>query len=139
MLNWFKTVLNFFRKGKYEVVYSASGKWEVKWDGKSTTNEYSYFEILHNKISNHYILIEKGYNPKAHSMYYELFKLMRQLNEGDAYIKGGVIYSKKTKPLNSDKEVKDMNETECRVHLAKAIKEENYELAAELRKRLEEL
>jgi hypothetical protein len=137
MLNWFRNVLNFFRKGKYEVVYSTSAKWKVKWDGTMSTNEYSYYEILHNKIKNHYILKEKGYMPKAHTMYGQLFKLTRKLNEGDAYVKGGEIYSYTEKTVSLDKEIKDMNETECRVYLAKAIKEENYELAEQIRKQLE--
>lgn len=142
-MNWFKRILNFFSKGTYEIVYSTYGTWEVTYgDTGGMANKYCNYNILYNDITKHYKLETSGYQPTNHDMYSNIFKAMRRLNEGSAYIKGGDIYTKdttKTNEQSNSKSVDSMNETECNVYLAKALEEENYELAERIKKRLEKL
>lgn len=138
-MNWFKKL---FFKGKYEVVYSTYGTWEVKYgtDG-SYENEYCSYNILYNDVTKHYKLETSGYKPLYHNLYNTVFKIMRELNEGSSYVKGGNIYSKSDVLTDTElpKSVDAMNETECNIYLTKALEDENYELAEKIRKRLEKL
>jgi hypothetical protein len=142
-MNWFKKLFNIFNKGKYEIVYSISGTWEISYGkGYGVRNQYSNYHILYNDVTNHYKLESTGYNPTNHHLYPEIFKFMRRLNEGTAYVKGGEIFLENqiVQNTNSDaKSVDTMNETECQIYLAKALEEENYELAEQIKKRLEKL
>ncbi len=142
-MNWLKKLFNIFNKGKYEIVYSTYGTWQITFGkGFGYSNEYCNYEILFNDVTKHYKLECKGHMPKNHDMYPNLFKAMRKLNEGTAYIKGGEIYTKNsdnTKQVGESKPIDTMNETECKIYLAKALEEENYELAEEIKKRLEKL
>lgn len=81
----------------------------------------------------------RGFKPESHSLYPELFKYMRMLNEGLAYHKGGELYpyNETDSGKTNGKNISSMNETECQVYLNKAIEDENYELADKIRKQLE--
>lgn len=128
-------------KGEFEVVYSKSGTWDVKYSGEKTYNEYCHFDILYNEYTGKYILKSRGYKSESHTLYGEIFKYMRMLNEGLAYIKAGEIYTYSSKDDNktNGKNIDTMNETECNAYLNKAIEEENYELAEKIKRRLKEL
>ena len=65
--------------------------------------------------------------------------LLRLLNEGLAYHKGGELFAYNEKDADNlnGKDISSMNETECQAYLDKAIEEEDYELAEKLRKQLE--
>lgn len=138
-MKWLKKLLNIKSKGKFILVYSKSGVWNIGNNrGNKTYNEYCHFDIFHNDLTNEYKLQCRGYNPESHTLYDALFKSMRRLNEGTSIIKGGEIYDIISPKTNSNcKDIDTMNETECRVLLDRALKEEDYELAAKLRKRLE--
>lgn len=134
-----KWLINLFKgKGKYEVVYSKSGTWEVTI-GKNLVNEYCHYDILYNKNTNHYKLQHRGYKPEAHTLYEFMFKSMRKLNEGTMVVSGGELYDTTPKPKVNEKSVEMLNETECEAYLKKALEEEDYMLAEQIRKRLEEL
>jgi hypothetical protein len=135
-----KWLSNLFKgKGKYEVVYSKSGTWDISLDNAGNYNEYCHYDILHNKITNHYKLQHRGYKPEAHILYDFMFKSMRKLNEGIMVVSGGVLYDTNPKPKVNEKSVETMNETECEAYLKQALDEEDYILAEQIRKRLEEL
>lgn len=125
-------------KGEFEVVYSVRGTWNVK-SGDGTYNEFSHYKILYNEYTEKYILKCEGYDPESHGLYTEVFKYMRMLNEGLAYVKGGSVYTYEFEDENkiNGKNITDLNETECNAHLKKAIEDENYELAEKIKKRLE--
>lgn len=142
-----KTLLKFLGlyKGTFEVVYSISSVWNVRFIGdeqyNEQYNEYCHFDILYNEYTGKYVLKTKGYMPKNHDMYQKLFKYMRMLNDGMAYVKGGEIYVYKSEysdKLNG-KSIDEMNETECQAHLNIAIENENYELAEKIKQRLKDL
>ena len=134
-----KWLINLFKgKGKYEVVYSKAGTWEVTI-GKDLVNEYSHYDILYNKTTNHYKLQHRGYKPEAHSLYDFMFKTMRKLNEGTMTVSGGELFDTVPTPKVNEKPVEMLNETECEAYLKKALEEEDYMLAEQIRKRLEEL
>lgn len=139
-MNWFTKLFN---KGKYEIVFSTYGNWKVNYGEEyGSVNKYCNYNILYNDLTKHYKLECEGYQPLYHNLYPKIFKYMRKLNEGTAYIKGGEIYlndSKETKQQDNSKSVDTMNETECNIYLAKALKEENYELAEQIKKRLKNL
>ena len=128
-------------KGEFEVVFSKSGVWNVSYSGDKTYNEYCHSDILYNEYTGKYILKSRGYNSESHTLYGEIFKYMRMLNEGLAYIKGGEIYTYSSKDDNktNGKNIDTMNETECNAYLNKAIEEEDYELAEKIKRRLKEL
>jgi hypothetical protein len=137
-MNWFKKLLGFKDKGTFEVVYSKCGTWNIKL-GQGTYNEYCHFDILYNDVTKKYKLVHRGHNSESHPLHEVLFKYMRMLNEGLAYIKGGDIYT--NDPPNggktNGKDVSSMNETECQAYLRQALEEEDYELAEKIRKQLE--
>jgi hypothetical protein len=136
---WLNKILGIKPKGGFEVVYSKSGTWNINYNGgKSTYNEYCHFDILYNGSTKKYKLEHRGYRPESHSMYGDLFKYMRMLNEGLMYHKGGELYTynKTDEDKVNDKKIDSLNETECQVYLNKAIEEEDYELAEKIRKQL---
>jgi hypothetical protein len=135
-MEWLRKLLDIKPKGKFIVVFSKSATWDVDYGEGLIVNKYCHFDILHNDVTNEYKLECRGYNPESHSLYETLFKYMRRLNEGTSIIKGGEIYNV-TSPQTNTKDVDTMNETECQVLLDKAVKDEDYELAEKLRKRLE--
>jgi hypothetical protein len=135
-MNWLNKLLGIKPKGEFEVVFSKSGTWDIKIGKDRSYNEYCHFDILYNDVTKKYKLVHRGHNPEGHSLYSELFKWMRKLNEGTYYVKGGEIYETNPSKTNG-KDVSSMNETECQAYLNKAIQEEDYELADKLRKRLE--
>ena len=128
-------------KGEFEIVYSISGTWNVKYNGDKTYNEYCHFDIYHNEYTGKYVLKCRGYKAESHTIYRDVFKYMRMLNEGLAYIKSGEIYTYKSEDDNmtNGKNIDKMNETECNAYLNKAIEEENYELAEKIKRRLKDL
>lgn len=139
-MNWLDKLLGNKPKGEFEVVYSKSGTWDIKYNGgKSSYNEYCHFDILYNDVTKKYKLEYRGYKPESHSLYNDLFKYMRLLNEGLAYHKGGELYTynEKDSGKTNGKDISSMNETECQAYLTRAIEEEDYELAEKLRKQLE--
>ena len=139
-MNWLDKLLGNKPKGEFEVVYSKSGTWDVKYNGgKSSYNEYCHFDILYNDVTKKYKLVYRGYKPESHSLYNDLFKYMRLLNEGLAYHKGGELYTYNEKDggKTNGKDISSMNETECQAYLTRAIEEEDYELAEKIRKQLE--
>ena len=81
----------------------------------------------------------RGYKPESHSLYGELFKKMRLLNEGFAYHKGGELYTYNDTDAGktNGKDISSMNETECQAYLNRALEDEDYELAEKIRKQLE--
>lgn len=134
-----KWLINLFKsKGNYEVVYSKAGTWEVTI-GKNLVNEYCHYDILYNKTTNHYKLQHRGYKPESHTLYEFMFKTMRKLNEGTMIVSGGELYNTTPTPKVNEKPVEMLNETECEAYLKKALEEEDYMLAEQIRKRLEEL
>lgn len=134
-----KWLINLFKgKGKYEVVYSKGGTWEVTI-GKDVVNEYCHYNILYNKTTNHYKLQHRGYKPEAHRLYDIMFKTVRKLNEGTLVVRGGELYDTVPTLKVNEKPVEMLNETECEAYLKKALEEEDYMLAEQIRKRLEEL
>ena len=139
-MEWLNKLLGIKPKGEFEVVYSKSGTWNVKYNGgKSSYNEYCHYDILYNDVTKKYKLECRGYQPESHTMYVELFKYLRLLNEGFAYHKGGELYTYKESDSGktNGKEISSMNETECQAYLNKAIEDEDYELAEKIRKQLE--
>jgi hypothetical protein len=135
-MNWLNKLLGIKPKGEFEVVYSKSGTWDISTSNGKIYNEYCHFDILYNDVTKKYKLVHRGHNPESHSLYAELFRWMRRLNEGTLYVKGGEIFEVNPTKTNG-KEVTSMNETECQAYLNKAIQEENYELADKIRKQLE--
>lgn len=137
-MNWFKRL---FIKDKITPVFFKTSRWEIiDSDGKVIKDEFSYFEIFHNQTTGEYILKESGYKPRANSEYIQCYKIMRMLNEGKLYVESGeLFYTDKNNGVVDNKEINNLNETECQIYLAKALKEENYELAEKLRRRLEDL
>lgn len=139
-MNWFKKLLGFKDKGTFEVVYSKSGTWNITRENNVLIrNEYCHFDILFNDVTKKYKLEQRGWKPESHTMYPELFKYMRMLNEGLAYHKGGELYTYKESDsdITNGKDISSMNETECQVYLNQALEEEDYELAEKIRKQLE--
>ena len=139
-MNWFKKLLGFKDKGTFEVVYSKSGTWNIKYNDKgSTYNEYCHFDILYNDVTKKYKLEHRGHKPESHPLHEALFKYMRMLNEDLAYIKGGDIYTNDSPDggKTNGKDISSMNETECQAYLKQALEEEDYELAEKIRKQLE--
>jgi hypothetical protein len=138
-MNWLNKLLGVKPKGEFEVVYSKSGTWEINTNNNKMYNEYCHFDILYNDVTKKYKLEYRGYKPESHSLYPDLFKYMRLLNEGLAYHKGGELYSydETDSGKTNGKDISSMNETECQAYLNMAIQEENYELADKLRKQLE--
>lgn len=126
-------------KGEFLVVYSSSATWSVNGNG-SPYNEYCNYDILYNSVTNEYKLVMDGYRPRDHTAFDKVNKTLIGLREGVYYARTGVIYitNSKSKKENS-LDVSKMNETECKVQLDIALKEENYELAEKIRKRLEDL
>lgn len=125
-------------KGKFEDVYTITGTWNIKYGDKLYSNEYSHYTILYNDYTGKYSLKVTGYEPKSHHLYPIIFEYMRRLNDGLSYVKGGKIYdfiNKSNKILNG-KSIDTLNETECMSYLTKAVEDEDYELAANLRERL---
>jgi hypothetical protein len=139
-MKWLNKLLGIKPKGEFEVVYSKSGTWNISYgSGDKTYNEYCHFDILYNDATKKYKLNHRGYKPDSHTLYPELFKYMRMLNEGLAYHKGGELftYSETDNGKTNGKDISSMNETECQAYLNMAIQEENYELADKIRKQLE--
>jgi hypothetical protein len=139
-MDWFKKILGIKPKGKFEVVYSKSGTWKILSNGNEHPyNEYCHFDILCNDVTEKYKLDYRGYKPESHTLYPELFKYMRMLNEGLAFCRGGELftYNETDRGRTNGKEVSSMNETECHVYLNRAIEDEDYELAEKLRKQIE--
>lgn len=137
-MNWLDKLLGNKPKGEFEAVYSKSGTWDINTGNGKTYNEYCHFDILYNDVTKKYKLEHRGYKPESHSLYAELFKRMRLLNEGLAYHKGGELYmyNEKDADIFNGKDISSMNETECQAYLNKAIEEEDYELAEKIRKQL---
>jgi hypothetical protein len=139
-MSWIKELFFGRPKGEFEIIYSKSGTWNISYgrEGK-TYNEYCHFDILYNDAIKKYKLEHRGHKPESHSLYPELFKYMRMLNEGLAYHKGGELYKYNETDGNktNGKDITSMNETECQSYLNKAIEDENYELADKIRKQLE--
>lgn len=138
-MNWFKKLLGFKDKETFEVVYSKSGTWEINTNNNKMYNEYCHFDILYNDVTKKYKMEHRGYKPESHSLYSELFKYLRLLNEGLAYHKGGELftYNETDGGKTNGKDISSMNETECQSYLNMAIQDENYELADKIRKQLE--
>lgn len=138
-MSWLSELFLGKPKGEFEVVYSKSGTWEINTNNNKTYNEYCHFDIHYNDVTKKYKLTHRGYKPESHSLYDDLFKYMRLLNEGLAYHKGGELYTYNDTDGNkvNGKSINDMNETECQAYLSKAIEDEDYELADKIRKRLE--
>ena len=139
-MNWLNKLLGIKPKGEFEIVFTKSGTWNIKLgEGYGAYNEYCHFDILYNDVTKKYKLEYRGYKPESHTLYGELFKRLRLLNEGLAYHKGGELfaYSEKDADRFNGKDISSMNETECQAYLDKAIEEEDYELAEKLRKQLE--
>lgn len=135
-MNWLNKLLGIKPKGEFEVVYSKSGTWDISLSSGKIYNEYCHFDILYNDVTKKYKLTHRGYKPESHSLYAELFRWMRRLNEGTLYVKGGEIFEVNPTKTNG-KDVTSMNETECQAYLNRAIEEEDYELADKIRKQLE--
>lgn len=138
-MNWFKKLLGFKDKETFEVVYSKSGTWEINTNNNKMYNEYCHFDILYNDVTRKYELKHRGYKSESHSLYPEIFKYLRLLNEGLAYHKGGELFTYNETDGNkvNGKSINNMNETECQSYLNKAIEDEDYELADKIRKQLE--
>jgi hypothetical protein len=138
-MEWLNKLLGIKPKGEFEVVFSKAGTWNIKLGKDRSYNEYCHFDILYNDVTKKYKLEYRGYKPESHTLYGELFKHLRLLNEGLAYHKGGELYAynEKDSGKTNGKDVSSMNETECQSYLNKAIEEEDYELAEKLRKQLE--
>jgi hypothetical protein len=138
-MNWLNKLLGVKPKGEFEVVFSKSGTWDINTSNGKTYNEYCHFDILYNDVTKKYKLEYRGYKPESHSLYDDLFKHMRLLNEGFAYHKGGELYTydETDGGKTNGKDISSMNETECQAYLNMAIQEENYELADKIRKQLE--
>lgn len=139
-MEWLNKLLGIKPKGEFEVVYSKSGTWNIQYNNKGATyNEYCHYDILYNGVTKKYKLECRGYKPESHTLYNELFKWMRMLNEGLGYHKGGEIflYKQSDSGKTNGKDISSMNETECQAYLNKAIEEEDYELAEKIRKQLE--
>jgi hypothetical protein len=138
-MEWLNKLLGIKPKGEFEVVYSKSGTWDINTSNGKTYNEYCHFDILYNDVTKKYKLEYRGYKPESHTLYGELFKRLRLLNEGLAYHKGGELFPYNEKDVDNvnGKDISSMNETECQAYLDKAIEEEDYELAEKLRKQLE--
>lgn len=138
-MSWLSELFLGKPKGEFEVVYSKSGTWEINTGNGKMYNEYCHFDILYNDVTKKYKLSYRGHKPESHSLYDDLFKYMRLLNEGLAYHKGGELYTYNHTDGNkvNGKSIDDMNETECQAYLSKAIEDEDYELADKIRKRLE--
>ena len=139
-MNWFNKLLGFKDKGTFEVVYSKSGTWNISYGSEGKTyNEYCHFDILYNDVTKKYKLEHRGWKSESHTMYPELFKYMRMLNEGLAYHKGGELYTYNDSDgdITNGKDISSMNETECQVYLNQALEDEDYELAERIRKQLE--
>jgi hypothetical protein len=138
-MRWLNKLLGVKPKGEFEVVFSKAGTWDINTSNGKTYNEYCHFDILYNDVTKKYKLEYRGYKPESHSLYDELFKRMRLLNEGLAYHKGGELFAYNEKDADNlnGKDISSMNETECQAYLDKAIEEEDYELAEKLRKQLE--
>jgi hypothetical protein len=138
-MNWLNKLLGIKPKGTFEVVYSKSGTWNINFNGGGKYNEYCHFDILYNDVTKKYKMEHRGYKPESHTLYPELFKYMRMLNEGLAYHKGGELftYNETDGGKTNGKDIGSMNETECQSYLNQALEEEDYELAEKLRKQLE--
>jgi hypothetical protein len=139
-MNWFKKLLGFKDKGTFEIVYSTSGIWNITGNNnKVIKNEYCHFDIQYNDVTKKYKLEHRGWKPESHTLYPELFKYMRMLNEGLAYHKGGEIYTYNDSDggKTNGKDITSMNETECQVYLNQALDGEDYELAEKIRKQLD--
>jgi hypothetical protein len=138
-MSWIKELFFGRPKGEFEIIYSKSGTWKITFNGGGKYNEYCHFDILYNDVTKKYKLEHRGHKPESHSLYPELFKYMRMLNEGLAYHKGGELYKYCETDGNktNGKDITSMNETECQSYLNKAIEDENYELADKIRKQLE--
>lgn len=138
-MEWLNKLLGVKPKGEFEVVYSKSGTWEINTNNNKMYNEYCHYDILYNDVTKKYKLECRGYKPESHSLYDELFKRMRLLNEGLAYHKGGELYSYNETDDNktNGKDISSMNETECQAYLNRALEDEDYELAEKIRKQLE--
>lgn len=139
-MSWIKELFFGKPKGEFEVVYSKSGTWNISYGNEGKTyNEYCHFDIQYNDVTKKYKLTHRGYKPDSHTLYPELFKYMRMLNEGLAYHKGGELftYNETDNGKTNGKDISSMNETECQAYLSKAIESEDYELADKIRKQLE--
>ena len=139
-MKWLNKLLGVKPKGEFEVVYSKSGIWNISYGSEGKTyNEYCHFDILFNDVTKKYKLEHRGYNSESHSLYPELFKYMRMLNEGLAYHKGGELYKYNDSDggKTNGKDISSMNETECQSYLNRALEDEDYELAEKIRKQLE--
>lgn len=138
-MSWIKELFFGKPKGEFEIVYSKSGTWKINTHNSKMYNEYCHFDILYNDVTKKYKMEHRGFKPESHSLYPELFKYMRMLNEGLAYHKGGELYpyNETDSGKTNGKNISSMNETECQVYLNKAIEDENYELADKIRKQLE--
>lgn len=138
-MEWLNKLLGVKPKGEFEVVYSKSGTWEINTNNNKMYNEYCHYDILYNDVTKKYKLKCRGYKPESHSLYDELFKRMRLLNEGFAYHKGGELYSYNDTDAGktNGKDISSMNETECQAYLNRALEDEDYELAEKIRKQLE--
>lgn len=138
-MEWLNKLLGVKPKGEFEVVYSKSGTWNIDTNNNKMYNEYCHYDILYNDVTKKYKLKCRGYKPESHSLYGELFKYMRLLNEGFAYHKGGELYAYNDTDAGktNGKDISSMNETECQAYLNRALEDEDYELAEKIRKQLE--
>ena len=130
-------------KGENELVVSQSGTWNIQISENNVYNDYCHFDIYYNDYTKKYTLKIRGYKPESHKIYPKVFKAVRMLNEGIAYVRAGEVYSYNGTNVNETtaygKPVNTLNETECTAYLNKAIEEEDYELAEVLKKRLKDL
>ena len=139
-MKWLNKLFGIKPKGVFEVVYSKGGTWNISYGSEGKTyNEYCHFDILYNDVTRKYELKHRGYKSESHSLYPEIFKYLRLLNEGLAYHKGGELFTYNETDGNkvNGKSIDNMNETECQSYLNKAIEDEDYELADKIRKQLE--
>ena len=132
IMNWLKRLLLGYFKEEFEVVYMKTGNWVVEPDEH---NEYCHFSIQYSELNKKYTLIGDGFLYKSHTTYVELFKIVRELNEGTMFVKGGELFKNPTAKMN-DNNIDSMNETECEVYLKQSLKNEDYELAEKIKQRL---
>lgn len=58
------------------LVYSVTGDWKVNYNGGDYEDKYCTYEIFYTETTNTYKLVMEGYQPKNHSAYEDISKLI---------------------------------------------------------------
>ena len=124
MKEFFNKIILFFTCERYTEVYQVTGTWTINYiDGLKGITKFCEF-VIHKSNKGRYKMTYSGYNPRDHHLYAAVFKYCRCLNEGIYYVVGGELF----------KYDEHLTLEECNEKLAKALEDENYELAEKIRK-----